>query len=133
MKTKSKTVLIVVSTLVVGFALGSFSTVLYLGYKKRSRYERTVTNKDKILLHLERILNLSESQIEQITPILDQYRKNMFRIKSTVQQDILASSDSLKTQLAPYLSEEQKKLLEKEFQMRSKNAQKRRRHPQLNR
>jgi hypothetical protein len=108
---ETKTVLIVLSTLIIGVIIGALIT----GAFARHRIGRFMAMRDpgRLSMHVERIIDPDESQREAVREILHKHSERFLEIHSRFEGEMLALRDSLKKDLAPILTDEQRERLER--------------------
>jgi len=111
MKMETKTVLIVLSTLIIGMIVGALIT----GAITRHRIGRFTSMREpgRLSTHVERIIDPDESQREVVREILRKHSERFLEIHSQFEGEMLALRDSLKKDLDPILTDEQKERLER--------------------
>jgi hypothetical protein len=112
MKMGTKTVLVILITLIIGMIIG----VLITGAFARHRIGRFMSMREPGCLgaHVEKIIDPDESQREAVRDILQRHSEQFLKIHSRFEGEMLALRDSLKKDLDPILTEEQKKRLERQ-------------------
>ena len=125
MNLQFKPTFIIVLTLVLGFMGGllTFRAVLRgapmrdgrfehgPGFEKREGRDRAP---EAFQERMEKILNITPAQKKTMDPILEKYLKKFSEKMEQHQQEISLLRDSLKAEMGPILTEEQKKRLNRE-------------------
>lgn len=126
MKKKSKSVLIVIITLVIGFILGVFSTSQFLHHKREKLFRRSPEKvfKERFI----RDFKPSDKQMKLINPILEKYSKRGRTISETFGKEFKLMRDSFNKEIEPVLTESQKKKLKEINEKRRKYWQNRRKN-----
>ncbi len=111
MKMGTKTILVILITLIIGMIIG----VLISGAFARHRSGRFMSMREpgRLGAHVERIIDPDESQREAVRAILQRHSEQFLKIHSRFEGEMLALRDSLKKDLDPILTEEQKARLER--------------------
>ncbi|MBN2010114.1 hypothetical protein JW960_12285 [candidate division KSB1 bacterium] len=107
MNVRTKSGLIIVLTLCIGFALGMLTDRSLV----RSQFQKRLSNmrNPRGLSHMiERIINPSDEQSEKINGIIDRYTKQIHDINEQSRQKVITVMDSLDTALDSVLTDEQK-------------------------
>lgn len=112
MKTEIKTAVVILVTLLIGILIGSLLT----GALARYRVSRFVSMREpgRMVAHLERMIEPDASQREAVREILAKHAERFAEIGSQFHAEMSALRDSLKKDLDPILTEEQKARLERE-------------------
>lgn len=114
---KSKPILVIAGTLLIGFVLGFFVSVYIINHKIKT-IMRCTTNKEGFMNRIYERIDASDEQKKQLYPILQKYSK-----KSTECFDkhkIII--DSMRMELKPYLTPEQMQKLVKCMGCKEKNC-----------
>jgi len=116
MKTETKTVSILIFIFILGILLGVVvdRTIVENQMKNRMRRFR---NPGMIGHMLERVIQPTAEQRVKIEKILEKYSERMFKARQQAMEDVAVTMDSLRKDLEPILTEEQKKRME-EHRMR---------------
>ncbi len=111
MKMGTKTVLVILITLIIGMVIGALIT----GAFTRHRIGRFMSMREpgRLGAHVERIIDPDESQREAVRAILQRHSEQFLKLHSRFEGEMLALRDSLKKDLDPILTEEQKARLER--------------------
>ena len=111
MKTGTKTILIILITLIIGMIIGALVT----GAFARHRVRRFMSMREPghLSARIERIIGPDESQREAVREILRKHSEQFLEIHSEFEGEMLALRDSLKKDLEPILTDEQKARLER--------------------
>jgi hypothetical protein len=111
MKMETKTVLIVLSTLIIGMIIGALIT----GAFARHRIGRFMSMREpgRLAAHVERIIGPDESQRDAVRAVLREHSEQFLELHSHFEDEMLALRDSLRKDLDPILTDEQKERLER--------------------
>ena len=111
MKMETKTVLIILGTLIIGMIIGA----LISGAFTRHRIGRFMSMREpgRLSAHVERIIDPDESQRELVREILSKHAERFLEIHSQFEGEMMALRDSLRKDLDPILTDEQKERLER--------------------
>jgi hypothetical protein len=111
MKMETKTVLIILITLIIGMIIGALIT----GAFARHRVQRFMTMGEPghMVGFLERMIGPDESQREAVRAVLQKHTEQFLELHSQFEGEMLALRDSLKKDLDPILTDEQKVRLER--------------------
>lgn len=125
MKPKLKNSLVIVITLLIGFALG----ILVSGRYTKARIDRLKNFYTEQGFNREfiRVLEPSPEQREELRPILRKYSELNRELLSTHKEEQVELFKNLKSEMWPYLTEAQKERLER-FKMQREKRLKRRNH-----
>jgi hypothetical protein len=109
MSIRTKTILVIIATLIIGMVLG----VLMGGPIMRHHFERppkfTQPERSKHFVTLfERLIQPRDTQREAVVEILNKYSKRIEGLDSRHRLEMQALFDSMQTELSPILTEEQK-------------------------
>ena len=111
MNTKVKIALIIIVTLVIGIVLGAMLNRAFLRHRiHRAFADRNPTG---MISFIERNIQPTEEQREQITKILEKHRKNSAEMREKFMMDMKAEFESLEAELDPILTPEQKNRLKR--------------------
>lgn len=113
---KSKPILVLAGTLLIGFVLGFFAS----GYITHHKIKSFMSHTDKegfVSMIYERI-DATEEQKKQLAPILQKYSEK--RTGCLVRHKTII--DSMRTELEPYLTSKQKQKLEKIMGYKGENC-----------
>ena len=124
---RRKSILILSATLIFGIILGLLVPGLFykLGrhdYGRHGRYRNGPMEhkKDWFVSTIYRVAKPDSAQAKQIKPITHWAAQEIERIETTANHEMSVVLDSVKTQLKPILTEEQRKRLE-EFESNAKS------------
>jgi hypothetical protein len=109
-KMKTKPVLIIVATLIIGFVIG-FITNGQITKTKIDKFVKSGTH-EGFKGKYYRVLQPDEDQMKSIDPILDKYGSLIHENVTTMQQSMKELHQKMVTEIEPYLTEEQKVRLE---------------------
>jgi len=115
MSIHSKSILILLSTLLIGILLGVVIDRMWLQKYIHRRIARLRTSEGWVDM-LERQIAPADSQKVIIRKILTDHAEKMKAFHEKGRQQIGALMDSLRTELEPYLTEEQKTLFNERFE-----------------
>ena len=116
MNIKTKTILILALTLILGFLLG----VLTTGLIQRNIITRFMNLRTErgFASHFINLVGPTNDQIDKINPIIDYYAKQSEEINELFREQIRSMMDSMHYQIDPYLTEEQRNLIEERMRNR---------------
>jgi len=106
-----KAFIYLIITLIIGFALGMFSGGLH-----RARKPPGAERKGPQFMigdMLARDLQLTESQIEQVTDIFKDYEAKVEKKREAIQKQVEEDLDTLRMELLPFLTDKQAKRLDR--------------------
>jgi hypothetical protein len=111
MSTRSQTTIIVVSTLVIGILIGLFllGPVLH----RHLRPPHPARHRGSFVEGLERLLDPEPEQVEGIRKVLSEHGDGFEDISSRYHSEISAMMDSLRKDLDPLLTDEQRARLDR--------------------
>ena len=115
MNIQAKSSLILVFTLLIGIALGVLidRTLIHQSFVKRM--ER-MQSPGAFMSNFERLIEPNEDQFNHVKKIVEKYSQRLFEQSQNTRQEMTAIMDSLKAELEPILTSEQKERLEQRFQ-----------------
>jgi hypothetical protein len=127
MNMKVKTTLVILFTLLIGIILGVFidRTIMRFQFRKRIAEVRQARGITSIF---ERIIEPTESQYEPVKEILAKYGKRLHDLREKSHQEMAVVMDSLRIELEPILTDQQKARLKNEME-RMKDRRDRRPRP----
>ena len=108
MSVKIKSALILLITLAIGVGLGVQGDRMMMKQKIRERTRRPPDSR-LFMRIFDRIIEPTESQREQIRQIIEKHTKRLAKIDSTTRLQFAEELDSLRKDLDPILTEEQRK------------------------
>jgi len=111
MKIETKTYVIIVLTLVIGMIIGALITGAIV--RHRIRRFMSLGHPDHLTARIERIIEPTEAQRDTVHQILMDHARKFDQIHGRFESQLLALKDSLKKDLDPILTEEQKERLER--------------------
>jgi hypothetical protein len=111
MKMETKTVLIVLGTLILGMIIGALISGAFA--RHRIRRFMSMGEPGRLEAHVERIIDPDESKREAVREILRKHSERFLEIHSQFEGEMLALRDSLRKDLDPILTDEQKERLER--------------------
>ncbi|MGD8539780.1 MAG: hypothetical protein PVI66_13775 [Candidatus Aminicenantes bacterium] len=113
MNTKVKIALIIIVTLVIGIVLGAMVNRALLRHKIRRAFDER--NPKGMISFIERNIQPTPDQREQIREILKKHRINSQEIREKFMEDMRLEFESLEAELDPILTPEQKNRLKRRF------------------
>jgi hypothetical protein len=127
MNMKVKTTLIILFTLLIGIILGVFidRTIMRFQFRKRIAEVRQTRGITSIF---ERIIEPTESQSEAVEKILAKYSNRLHDLREKSHLEMAAVMDSLRTELEPILTDQQKARLKRAME-RMRDRRDREPHP----
>ncbi|MBC8174498.1 MAG: hypothetical protein H8E82_02425 [Candidatus Marinimicrobia bacterium] len=117
LQSKSKSIIIIVSTLILGVIIG-LTSARFLVHNRIERLAE-MSHLEGFVNVMENIIKPSEDQAEEIREILTNHHKRISEMREQHIVEIQIVMDSLKTDLKPYLTDRQLEQIEK---MRSRNT-----------
>ena len=127
MNLKVKTTLIIIATLIFGIICGALLSRAYLHYRIRKAV--VMVNPNRFMPFLERVINPTPEQREQIRTIIQDHAVEVLEIRKEFEKSMTSSFESLRKELDSVLTPEQKRRLEKS--MRERRPWMRRDRPRL--
>ncbi|MGE5341292.1 MAG: hypothetical protein ACM3SY_07395 [Candidatus Omnitrophota bacterium] len=113
MNIKIKTTLIILSIFIIGMVTGIMVTRAFIGYQMKKilsmRAPRGFTE------HLERIIEPTETQRDQVRKVLTKYGAAFFAIDEKMRKELLSLKVAMGKELDAILTPEQKERLEQRF------------------
>ena len=105
MKTRTKSVLIILGTLIIGIVLGGILT----GAIVRHRLNRIAESQTRpgFVKIMEHIIKPTDKQKKQIEPILKKSAHRLYQLHLGCKQEMIQFGDSMRSELKPYLTDEQ--------------------------
>ncbi|HKJ34743.1 MAG TPA: hypothetical protein VKA34_23160 [Balneolales bacterium] len=105
MKTRTKSVLIIIGTFIIGIVLGGILT----GAIVRHRLNRIAESQTRpgFVKIMEHIIKPTDKQKKKIEPILKESAHKLSQIHSQCKQKMIAIGDSMRGELKPYLTDKQ--------------------------
>lgn len=113
MNIKAKTTLIIIITLAIGIVIGAMLNRALSQNRIRRILSRR--NPPMFISFYERIIEPDDSQRELIRKILDKYAKRFSEIRTNFGEELESSIESMRAELDPILTPEQKERLKKGF------------------
>jgi len=109
MKTKTKTTLVILSTLIIGIIFGFLlhANIMKFRFEQMSELRKP----GGLIKKMENIIDLNEKQKSKIEPILRKHEDHFRKFRN----EALNQLDSLRIEIKQYLTEEQIEKLEKHF------------------
>ena len=127
MKVRTKTILVIISTLLIGMLFGALLDRMYTHYSYKKRFTR-MRSTAGIVHWFESKIAPSDSQQAIVHEILENHVRKVQVMDSLMHQKMKGLADSLKQDLAPHVTAEQMKRLDEMFS-RFKRGHKRRYGP----
>jgi hypothetical protein len=107
---KIKPVIIIASTLIIGFAIGFLTSSMITHQKmKRFRSFNSVESFKRRTIHL---IEPDEQQMKELVPILDKYAKDIIQIRKSFGKEFFSLMKDFHNEIKPLLTEEQVERLE---------------------
>ncbi|MBU0559897.1 MAG: hypothetical protein KJ799_18165 [Bacteroidetes bacterium] len=116
---KTKATVIIIITLLVGFALGFFTHVLLM--ENRLNDISGLRKRGGITRHFLNRLEVSDEKKDTIRTIIRQYEEKFKSHSESSRAEMKYLMDSLKSELQPFLTEEQLRILDRPQFMIPKN------------
>ncbi len=113
MNTKTKSILAILATLLIGIAIGAIASGT-LRHRKMERIER-MSPQERFLKTMDEIIKPDEQQREAIQQVLKRESEQMAGIRERYQGEVIAVMDSVKKELRSILTPEQSQRLEEHF------------------
>lgn len=110
MTTKTKTTSIILSTLIIGMAIGALISGT-LRHEREQRFERMPPN-ERFFLFMERIIRPTEQQREEYDRIIAKRSEQISKLHQEHENEMFALYDSMRTELQSILTEEQRSRFE---------------------
>lgn len=110
MKTRTGTVLIIVATLLIGIIIGALGSGFVI--HRFARHMPDMRHRDLFVERMVETIDPSPDQEEAIRDILTRHAEEFAEISDSFHRDASALFDSLRAELDPVLTEEQKAKLE---------------------
>ena len=115
MTTKVKTLIILLSTLVIGVAVGALASG---ALRDRREHEiHRMPPHHRFLRSMHEIIQPTEGQADALDNILDRRSKQLSELNERHQSEVFAIMDSMRTELASVLTDEQRTRLETQLTM----------------
>lgn len=111
LQSKSKSIIIIVSTLILGVIIGLTSARFFIHHRIDRLAE--MRHVDGFINVMENIIKPSEDQAGKIRKIIANHHKRVSEFREQHIVDLQVIMDSLKTDLKPYLTDEQLERFEK--------------------
>ena len=112
MKIETKTYVIIVVTLVIGMIVGSLVTGAVV--RHRVRRFMNLGHPEHLAARIEELIGPDASQRQAVHEILMKHSEQFLQVHSHFESQMMALRDSLKKDLDPILTEEQKERLERQ-------------------
>lgn len=120
MKTKTKSVIVLLFVFILGAVIGILADRTVVEHQMRQRFARA--GDPGFMKHIMyRIIQPTEEQREKIDVVMDKYAERLMKIRFAMRTETTTLLDSLKNDIDPILMDEQKQRLEehKKNMMRS--------------
>ena len=117
MNTRSKTIIIIIATLIIGIILGMLGSGLLFGHFTKNFTGKPIPH--RFSSFVERIVKPNENQVDSVRAILDRYGERMGELDLQHISEITSLMDSMHVDLSTILTEEQMKKLD-EHQKRAR-------------
>lgn len=117
MNTRSKTIIIIIATLIIGIVIGMVGSGLLMRQFARKFDEKPIHNRFSSII--ERIVEPNENQIDSVRAILSRYGERMGELDRQHISVLTSLIDSMHVELSTILTEEQMKNLD-EHQKRAR-------------
>ncbi len=111
MKTKTKSIILLVVIFLLGAFLGIVADRTLIEHRLRQRFVRA-EDPEIMKRILFRIVQPRDEQREEIETVLDKYSKRLNSMRLSMRQETTTLLDSLKNEIEPLLTAEQKQRLE---------------------
>lgn len=117
MSTRTKTLIIILSTLIIGITIGALGS----GALRKSRMDRfdKMDHSSRFFRVMERIIQPDAKQKAALDRVIEKYSDHMSSIHARHQDELSAIFDSMRTELNALLTEEQKDRLYSHFERRA--------------
>jgi hypothetical protein len=112
MKIETKTYFVIAITLVIGMILGSLITAGVV--HRRARRFMSLGHPDHLAARIESIIEPTETQRDTVHQILMKHSRQFLEVRDRFESQLLTLRDSLKKDLDPVLTEEQRERLERQ-------------------
>jgi len=109
MNVKTKTAFIIITTLIIGIAIGAMLNRALLQHHIKKTFSSR--NPERLPAFYERILDPNVEQTQKIRSILKKHALTVSKIRDNYQEEMLAANESFKTKLDPLLTPAQKSRL----------------------
>ena len=113
MKTHTKSILVIVASLLIGMLIGALGHGAFRGHQFR-RMVRLRTQ-GGFVSRIEAVIQPEPAQQEAVRGILSTHARQVDEARSQFFAELHAETDSMKARLAPILTDEQKARLDEEF------------------
>ncbi len=107
---KGKAILVISSTLVIGFAIG-FLTSSMITHQRMKKF-RSFNSMESFKHRIIHIIQPTEEQLKEIIPLIDEYAEKMDRIRRDFGKEFFTLINEFHSELKPLLTEEQIESLE---------------------
>ena len=111
-----KLIVIIISSLLIGFIVGFFTSGR-VAHNRMKHIFKTMTRPEMEKEMISKRLKLSDNQLEEITPILEQHIKRQHVIRRSGRQTIDSARGAMFNEIKPFLNQEQ---LEKAKKMKNR-------------
>ena len=113
MKTHTRSMLVIVATLLIGILIGALGHGAFRG--RRFRHIARLKTQEGFVTRMEGVIQPEPAQQEAVRQILTQYVQLLEQVRLLLFAQLGAETDSMRTRLAPILTEEQKARLDEEL------------------
>lgn len=110
MKTQAKTTIILITIFILGILIGIVADRTYVKHQMKKRFTQ-MRNPQMLKFVLERIIEPNPEQKEKIDEILKKYDDKFADARFSIMKETRTLMDSLRKELEPILTEEQKERL----------------------
>ena len=110
MKTQAKTTIILITIFILGILIGIVADRTYVEHQMKKRFTQ-MRNPQMLKFVLERIIEPNPEQKEKIDEILKKYDDKFADARFSIMKETRTLMDSLRKELEPILTEEQKERL----------------------
>ncbi len=124
MSTKTKTLLIILGTLVIGVAIGALGSGV-MRHNRLEKFER-MDHSRRFLHAMENIIQPDTEQKAEIESVMEKYSNQMVDIRERHQGEITTILDSMRNALDGLLTDEQKNRLQTHFEKSANRMMERR-------
>lgn len=119
MKVKTRTIMVLIGTLLIGVIIGVISTNL-MHFKRLEDRMKGFRDPDKFIERIEKSIEPTEDQREKLREILYAHHKKIVETGEEFRSRMRVNSDSLKIQLNSVLTDEQIEKMERLFKRRDR-------------
>lgn len=119
MKTKTRSILVLIGALLIGAFIGVISSNLIYNKRLDDRI-RGFRNPDKFIERIEKVIEPTEAQREKLREILYAHHDKFVKTGKEFRSRMKANSDSLKAKLENILTDEQNEKMKSLFKRRER-------------